>query len=78
VAAIVVHPSLRPSHTGPLDAISATRAAGRPAFLASAWMALSIASFVLMMVAASQLTDHMATVANGLSATVVAQFPQKF
>jgi drug/metabolite transporter (DMT)-like permease len=45
-----------------LDAISATSAAGRPALLASAWMALSIASFVLMMVAARQLTDHLATV----------------
>ena len=45
-----------------MNAIPATRAAARPALLASAWMAVSIASFVLMMVAARQLTDHMATV----------------
>lgn len=45
-----------------MNAIPATRAAARPALLASAWMAASIASFLLMMVAARQLTVHMATV----------------
>lgn len=45
-----------------MNAIPATRAAARPALLASGWMAASIASFLLMMVAARQLTVHMATV----------------
>ncbi len=60
---IAVNSGPRPGHTGLLNPILATRAGGRPAaLLASAWMAVSIAAFVLMMVSARQLTSHLTTV----------------
>ena len=46
-------------YTGPLSPTSL--AAGRPALRATGWMIASIASFVLMTVAARQLTGHMGT-----------------
>jgi hypothetical protein len=59
---IAVNSRPRPGHTGLLNPFPATRAGGRPALLASAWMAVSIAAFVLMMVSARQLTSHLTTV----------------
>ena len=60
---IAVNSGPRPGHTGILNPLLATRAGGRPAaLLASAWMAVSIAAFVLMMVSARQLTSHLTTV----------------
>src|SRR5215475_11812976 len=47
---------------GPLSPPATSRAGGRPALRAAGWMAASIASFILMSVAARQLTGRMTTI----------------